>query len=385
LFFSPLNVEDSGFGKGWNLQLTQVRDNIVTLSSGETYKITGRSSVTGRWEMNEQKLRQFDLYPEPPGPNDAVRYRVEHRSGLVEVLETMGPQQMQVALPIEQHSPLGHVLYLDYVPVLAGHMCLSAVHDQDDTLLTVQRVGNSRVEILCYPYGGDDGGPLARYVMTLSQSDNRVSHLILPTANEASWRFTYRDVRGFLCVSEVDTPYGGRESVFYEDAGHAFPVSARRTNLPRVTRHETAPGFSQGRMVVKYEYPGTGNFIGGGSTLAWDEDGLDNLYKVDKGYTYQTQQIHQANGQSVRTITRTFNRFHLLTDQVTEQGDHRLLAITEYGDIDGSFEQQPPSFQLPTRELSRWMLISEPSKQREEEQVTTYDKHGNVLTRLQPN
>lgn len=384
-FYSPLNVEDSGFGKGWNLQLTQVRDNIVTLSSGETYKITGRSSITDRLEMNEQKLRQFDLYLEPSGPSGAVRYRVVHRSGLVEVLETMGPQQMQVALPVEQHSPLGHVLYLDYVPVLAGHMCLSTVRDQVETLLTIQRVGNSRVEILCYPYGGDGGGPLARYVMALSQNDNRVSQLILPTANNASWRFTYRDVLGFLCVSEVETPYGGHERVFYEDMGHAFPVSARRTNVPRVTRHETDPRSGQGKMVVYYEYVGAQNFLGGGSDLQWEESGLDNLYKARSDYTYQTLQLHQADGQSARKITRTFNRFHLLIEQVTEQGDHRLQAITQYGDIDGSFEQQPPNFQLPVRELSRWMLISEPSKQREEEQVTTYDTQGNVLTLLQPN
>jgi len=388
LFYSPLNVEDSGFGKGWNLQLTQVRNNIVTLSSGETYKITGESTVTGRLQMSEQKLRQFDLYREAPGQSGTTRYRVEHRSGLVEVLETMGPLQAQVALPIELHSPLGHVLYLDYEPTLGSHMRLRSVSDDADEILSLERQGNSRVDILCYPYGGDDGGPLARYRMTLSQSDNRVSEIILPTANQARWHFTYLDVRGFLCLNEVKTPYGGRESLFYEDLGHAFPPSAGRANLPRVTRHEISPRFDQPMMTVKYEYPGLSNFIGGGSTVPWDDEGLDNLYKVEKGYTYQTREIQGPNND--RTITRTFNRFHLLVAQQTTQGENQLDVTTTYGEIDGSFEQQPPTFQLPVEVTSRWTgPFQEPGKppvvrQRLEKQVTTYDTQGNVLTRLEP-
>lgn len=385
LFYSPLNNEDSGFGKGWNLQLTQVRNNLVTLSSGESYKITGTSSSTGRLEMSEQKLRHFDLYPEPAGPDGAERFRVEHRSGLVEVLKTMGSGAGQVALPVELHSPLGHVLYLQYTPFQNGHVLLSEVRDEDETLLTLQRVGNSRVEILCYPYGGAGGDPLARYGMTLSGSDLRVSEITLPTANQARWRFTYRDVRGYLCVSEVRTPFGGHERIFHEDAGHQFPPSANRANLPRVTLHETLPGFGQPASVVRYEYPDAHNFIGGGSTVPWSDEGLDNLYRVDKGYTYQTVERHEVQGRTVRSITRTFNRFHLLTDQDTVQGDKRLQAFSVYGEVDGSFDQQPPFFQLPHQETQRWSLVSNPLKQREETQATTYDTHGNVLTRLLPN
>lgn len=384
LFYSPLNVYDSGFGKGWNLQLTQVRNQIVTLSSGETYKITGWNSGTERFSMDEQKLRQFDLFDEPPGANGAERFRVEHRSGLVEVLETMGPQQAQVSLPVELHSPLGHVLYLDYEQVLNNQMRLRTVRDASETLLSLERAGNSRVELLCYPFGGDGGGPLARYAMTLSQSDNRVSEIILPTANQARWRFTYRDVLGYLCLSEVKTPYGGHESMLYEDAGHEFPSSAGVANLPRVTRHQIAPRFEQPTMVVRYEYPDATNFIGGGSNIAWRDDGLDNLYRVAASYIYQTREVQEVSGKPVRTITRTFNRFHLLTEQETAQGDNLLKVTTAYGTVDGSFDQQPSNFQLPIRETSQWSLIGDITKQRSETQETTYDTQGNMLTRLLP-
>ncbi|MEZ0199603.1 hypothetical protein AB9U01_36755, partial [Pseudomonas qingdaonensis] len=109
--------------------------------------------------MKEQKLRQFDLYEDPPGPDGAARFRVEHRSGLVEVLQVMGSEEGEVALPVELHSPLGHRLHLSYLPFGKGHMRLSEVQDESDVLLRLQRSDNSRVELLCYPSGGDDGGP----------------------------------------------------------------------------------------------------------------------------------------------------------------------------------------------------------------------------------
>ena len=384
LFYSPLNTVDSGYGKGWNLQLTQLRERnqVVTLSSGESYKVTGESN--GRLLMREQKLRQFDLYRDPPGPGGARRYRVVHRSGLEEVLQVMGGQQAEVALPVELHSPLGHVLYLAYQPWQTEHMRLSTVSDASDQLLGIERQG-SLVELLCYPFGGSDGGPLARYAMTLSGADNRVSRIILPTANQACWTFSYREVRGLLCLSEIHTPYGGHESLFYEDVGHAFPASAGLANLPRVTRHQTAPGFGQPAMEVTYAYPGVSNFLGGGSSVPWDPDGLDNLYQVAADYSYGSIESWLVDKQPVRVITRTFNRFHLLTSQRTVQGDNVREDITTYAQNGGGFDAQPPSFQLPILELKRWSLMSQPTKLREERVLSSHDNHGNVLTRLQAN
>lgn len=384
LFYSPLNIEDSGFGKGWNLQLTQVRKRIVTLSSGETYQFHNSSEPGTRLTMDEQKLRHFDLYRDLPGPGDAERYRVEHRSGLVEILQVMGSGEGEVALPVELHSPLGHVLYLHYLPFGNGHMLLNQVWDEHDWLLDLKRIDDSRVEIRCHPFAGDDGGQLARYEMTLSESDHRVSEIILPTGNRARWRFSYKEVLGYLCLSESRTPYGGLERVYYEDGGHEFPIAAGRGNLPRVSRHETDARFGQAGKVVLYKYPGPFNFLGGGEPIEWSDDGLDNLYKVAEGYTYQSIEIHQVQGQDVRWITRTFNRFHLLLEQATAQGDKLLQSITRYADKPGTFKDQDAFFQLPHEETQRWSLISNPSRQREERQVSQYDSHGNVLSRLLP-
>lgn len=389
LFYTPLNTVDSGFGKGWNLQLTQVRRSgqgeVLTLSSGETYKITDEEA-DGRLLMREQKLVQFTLYREAAAePGGPARYRVVHRSGLVEVLQMTRLGQEELALPVELHSPLWHSLRLEHRdPFGSDQEPFLKVSDSQQTLLEVMR-GSGQVEIRCYPHGGDDGGPLARYRLTLSSTDNRVSDIRLPTANQARWQFSYRPARGFLCISEVHTPYGAHESLFYDDAGHALPPSADRANLPRVTRHEIAPGFGQPTQVVTYSYPGLKNFLGGGSSITWSNDGQDNLYKVDQDYKYESIESHLLDGQPIRAITRTFNRFHLLTHQRTVQGDNVLESIIGYGDIDDDFQRQPPQFQLPVSETERWSLLSQPGKQRQQLVTSSYDNHGNLLTRTQAN
>ncbi|RML82899.1 YD repeat protein, partial [Pseudomonas syringae pv. maculicola] len=73
----------------------------------------------------------------------------------------------------------------------------------------------------------------AEFVMILSGSNRNVARIELPTANKASWRFTYSIIRGHSCIASVDTPVGGHEDVFYQDSGHQFPLSAGREPLPR--------------------------------------------------------------------------------------------------------------------------------------------------------
>ena len=46
LSFNPMNILDSGFGLGWNLNLSQFtpHNSILALCTGETFKVTGSGS-----------------------------------------------------------------------------------------------------------------------------------------------------------------------------------------------------------------------------------------------------------------------------------------------------------------------------------------------------
>ncbi|MFV7437999.1 hypothetical protein ACLPJF_08330 [Pseudomonas vlassakiae] len=261
LSFNPLNTIDSGWGKGWNLSLTQYTEHnqILTTYTGEAFKVTG--STGDRYSFQEQKLSHFHLYREPPGEGGAPRYRVVHRSGMVEILQTMGSARGTIALPVEIYSPQGHKLNLSYKQFNAEYMMLGAIRDgRGELLLEVERE-DGFIEIRERPYLGGDGKPVALYVMTLQDVDNRVASFSLPTAEQASWRFDYKVVLEHLCITEVRTPTGAREYLQYNDGGHLFP-SGERKPLPRVTRHIVEPGLQQPAFQTNYSYPQNSNFWG---------------------------------------------------------------------------------------------------------------------------
>ena len=123
LGYSPLNTSDSGFGKGWTLQLSQynTRNSVVSLASGETFKVTSTSSGDGRLLMREQKIETFRLFK-----IDDKRFRLVHKSGLVE--ELMTDSNDPVALPVAQYSPQGHRISLEYLPFPGGRMLSSVIN-----------------------------------------------------------------------------------------------------------------------------------------------------------------------------------------------------------------------------------------------------------------
>ena len=384
LSYSPLNPVDSGFGKGWSLQLSQFdpATQVITLASGESLKVTGTEPGTDRLVMQEQKIDSFHLHD-----LGSEGYRLAHKSGLVEWLREQGAGEGRMALPVRVQAPSGHSLNLDYSTFDNAWPLLRSVTDHDGTeLLSIDR-NASEVEILLNPGAGGDGEALAAFVMTLSGNDNRVSSISLPTDNQASWRFEYVVEREVLCISGVHTPTGAREQVLYQDGGHEFPAGAQRRALPRVTRHTVYPGFGQATVDVEYKYDPDGhNFLGAGLNIAWREDGLDNLYRYLGNYRYQTTETLWVDGQARRSIERTFNQFHLLVTELTERGTARKSVETVYPYRDGLyFEDQPPQCQLPESVTTHWRRSDNPNLQRSETVLSDYDDAGNLIREEQAN
>ncbi|MEG5263578.1 RHS repeat-associated core domain-containing protein [Pseudomonas sp. JDS28PS106] len=373
LQFNPLNVGDSGFGLGWNLNLSQYTpgDQMLALSTGETFKVTGSGTQP---VIKEKKLDSFHFYDQGNGS-----YRVVHKSGLVEILCTGGSADQRVALPERILAPSGHSVDLTYRAFRGGQM-LETISDAYGTLLRIERdSGDSFVRFHLHPDSGPGGGPLATFEMQLD-GDGRVRVVVLPTEERASWRFDYEEKFGVLCLIEVQTPVGGRETIEYLDGGHRYPGVARDP-LPRVTRHRVFPGFEQPMVEVTYTYTDH-NFLGNGAPIGWDDDGLDNLYKAPAGYEYGSLATLNAGGQSVRSVNRTFNRFHLQTEEITTQGDCVQQVSTRYHDRDVSFDDQPPQFQLPSTVTTQWRLTSDPTRLRSVQESTTFDELGNMTERV---
>ncbi len=427
LSYSPLNTLDSGYGMGWSLQLSHYNPgtHILSLNTGETFRIDGtggtrlikrtlrtrytkrtrsckqtghdkRSHKTrtrytkcttrithtraGRLTMSEKKLDTFHFYK-----LDETTFQVVHKSGLTEILEVHSSGNKRMAWPVQIIAPSGHSLWLTHKPFDSTQYRLESVQDdQDRKLLSIVRNSLS-VDITLHPEAGSQGGPMAQFVMYLSGSDKRVSRITLPTENKASWRFEYGlENNNHLCIKHVKTPTGSQEDVYYQDSGHEFPVSAQRQPLPRVTRHIVDPGFSQPKVDVRYTYKDSlqrsRNFLGAGLSINWEDNGLDNLFKYLEPYDYVCTESLWVDDKPVRSIERTFNRFHLQTMEVTTQNEHRQTVETLYAIEEGvPFSRQPNYCQLPREIRTRWEVLNEPGRVRSETVSNTYDSHGNLL------
>jgi RHS repeat-associated protein len=311
-----------------------------------------------------------------------------HKSGLIEELHAVNG----LALPQTHYSAEGHRISLTYASVGSGGRRLESVIDgQGETLLQVKATGQ-QIEVLLRP-DGTPNGALARFVMKLRNSGpgDEVYEVVLPSEDQASWRFTYRAVNGLHCIAEVKTPVGGHETIEYDGIGHQIPGNARPP-LPRVWKHTSRPGFGQPALEVRYDYansnlPGsTHNFLGNNTSISWSDDGQDNLYKVLERYRYGTTETHYADGEAVRSIERTFNRFHLLSEEKTTQGDKVHQVFTAYyadDKLDTLFSGQDPQCQLPKRVETRWSVQGGTS--RSETVLSLFDTHGNLTEQVQAN
>jgi len=383
LFFNPLNNRDSGFGRGWNLQLSQFdpATGMLSLYTGESFKVLlgGELPV-----IPEKKLDSFHFHEQMHDGKPA--YRVEHKSGLVEILQV---RQGGLALPVQMRSAQSHHVTLEYESFGTDPLLGSIANADGSQLLSVVR-RDTLLELTLHPGTAFE----ARFVLNIL--GGLTKSLVLPTDDQASWRFEYVPKDGLSCLEQVWTPTGGHEKVTYSGVSHSLPGLGDR-KVPRVEKHVSAPGFQQPAIETHYEYDTSGaNFLGYGSGVSWSDDGLDNLNKdgVARGYTYETNEIlwDADIDQAIRKTHRVFNRAHLLileetTQYSSEPQEDGTVHKTEskyYFDPDLDFADQKPYCQLPESVTQTWHYLGATVPRHEETTSTTYDDWGNQLSQKLP-
>jgi RHS repeat-associated protein len=374
LSFSPINAQDSGFGMGWDMPLSQYDPltRVLSVSTGETYKVTGSGPMP---EIAEQKLKTFSFSIE-----SARRYRIVHKSGLVEILEHQGGADKLRALPVEIHSAEGHVLRLTYQS-FAGHPMLQTVRQADGAPLLLVIASSSAVELKLL--GGDESKVLSHYL--LNMNNRQLVDVIMVGEENPRWHFQYETQRDFTYIKSTRSPQGAIETVEHLGPGHQYPGSAR-PEIPRVSKHVLAPGRGQPEIECRYEYSDH-NFLGYGAPgLVYQDDHLDTLYQVTGPYDYHCTQTRWHADTPGRSVKFLYNRYHLLTERTTRNGQALLIESTEYHLDDSlSFDLQAPQCQLPRKLSTRWTLADDPTRLRDEIEVSRFDGFGNVLQKLNVN
>lgn len=371
LRFHPSAV-DSGFGNGWSLNLTcfNTTTGKLTLPSGRSYLL-------------DPGLSEHDLVTEEGQvrvTKDGDRYVVAHRDGVREVLVAADDHSGR-ALPVEIWDH-GRCVRLEYTSLPSSAMAaLSSVTEESGyRLMEFDHSSKDEVHVTVAP---GDYALEARW--TLNLRDGRLSALQLPTEDKASFAFDYDSRPGWLVISGLTTPLRTRHSVLYGGAGHAFPSSSV-PNLPRVTSHEIS-GTEQPRTTL-YTYPDGPNYLGHGLKVQWNgqDDPLQGHEALPPETYYngptETETVEGAEG---RTVTRTYNAFHLLTKEETVRGDKTETREVVYYALPGvPTKSQPPQYRSPRTITRSWSSKGDPAKNRQEREEFDVDSYGNTISVTHP-
>ena len=374
LLFSPLSSHtDYGFGRGWMLAMSELDlpAGRLHLATGESFSLDRQASAftdQGQLVFTDQKLLNFRVLQEGP---DGRRFRVEYKDGETQWLVMQ--DNSGLALPQEIRSAEGRQVFLDWLPHGSGRYVLSEIRDEQRTVLRVVRDVVDESQIQLFP---DEAG---KSVYTLYLSGDQLSTMILPD-NDSRWTFNYEEFDGLLFPVRMTGPLGSEDEVWYATGteGHQLPPGAPLASLPRVTAHRHEPGAGQPAVSRTYTWLGSTNFLGYGADLpgGW-RDGEDNLYRTES-YTYSgLETLHSDTGQVLSETERTWNRFHLLTQERVMRVGKTVTITTDYGDDPAlGWEAQPAWCQLPTQVTTRY---EDAQGAREEISHTTYDDYGNTL------
>jgi RHS repeat-associated protein len=398
--FNPLNPLDAGFGIGWSLTTTRfdVRRSRVSLSSGESFRVD--TFAGGKAVYKDRKLRTFDLFQR--GPDS---YVIVHKSGMTEWLKVIAGSE-GVAVLTEVHSPEGHVVMLqqrsgngvvqlDSMIDGTGRLLLSVTYELTHTAVTLHpgttqastftfHFGNGRLEHLALPDGYGDGWVFGYELL----------NVVSPRRQRSTWqKLCDWFGRGngspanldMLLLKSVVVPTGGREEVDYKKEGHPLPGGANRpmSHMPYVVECRRDPGRGQPVMRTRYTYSDNRNYFGFGAVNDWLDD-EDNLYRIvmapGQRYEYSSTEVQYDGIEPSRSVTRTFNRFHLLTSELTSQEGCIKEAVTSYDeDPEAPFGAQRSWCQLPVGTTTVYWLADRADEVRRSLLKTAYDEHGNIV------
>lgn len=298
-------------------------------------------------------------------------------------------------LPEHLYSTQGHKLTFYYEPIADASLIIYSLNRVTDAqgaeLLSIVGLGSSELTISLYSGFSHDGSALSTFEWR-SIPGSFETRVTLPTEDHAYWHFTFANHRSLRCITEVLTPNGTHELIKYEDAGHAHPAGDE-FRIPRVTHHTIKPGAGQDDINYKFTYVlplqnNEHNFLGYQAPgLVWGNSGTgyDNIYQVVVDYKYGSIQSLMEGDATVNSVVRTYNRFHLLTREETQQNGHIQAVDTTYhlsNNEHALFSEQPAFFQLPHIVKKSWYLTSNPNKIRTETITTQFDTHGNEISKV---
>ncbi|WP_139253326.1 hypothetical protein [Burkholderia ubonensis] len=389
LSYSPLTglslnngPADAPFGAGVGMKVTTYDTSNspcrLTLSTGEQYLVDEFGDTVF---IRQKKLDTIHI------EKSSDQYKLTYKSGTVEILN-IPPDGSCIMTSTQISNASGHSLILNWDTLPEVPQLTSIQDDNKNTLLFIDYSDPSAPSVHFLPDNQQEG---YRVVLQLQNGQlSTVTNYALGDNNPLTWSLLSPEPVGDgswgQWIVGMTTPGGLTETAhYYKDGrGAEFPDSANLPVLPQVYQLTRDPGGDpkvSPAMTTQFSYTDY-DFLGAGSGVDWSST-QDNLYAITGDYSYGSTAT-LTDGSATITTTRTYNKYHLLTDVVVSQNGSIYATHTDYWlDPNAEFDSQPPQFQLPKAVTSTWQSTQPPS-QRQEVLQTVYDQKGNLTQRSDP-
>lgn len=370
--FSPFNTLNVGFGNGWDITTSRLdmSRRILVTSEGEQYRC---EALIAGMEIRfiDKKVRNLRATMV-----NASTIRLHYKSGMTETLQRINPAS-NMAVLTSIAFPNGETFDLVYGMFIAGQPCLTEIrHRPTNTLMLRLSYFAGNCHQILY---ADDNGEMLQ--VDFEHRNNRLTQISLPWAKNArtnaAYTINYITLQNhYVCIQEFRTPTGSREIINYNSTGIRVTMTS---SLPCVTSSAIHPGNGQPTMMKTWQYSHNTNFTGFSSGRTHIDPEQDNLYLVTENYTYTSIENHLLDNQIVLSITRDYNRFHLITREETVHGGKRHTNRYTYNEVPGvNFYQQPMNLPLISKAVESFTNISD-GYFRERITTSQTDEWGNVL------
>lgn len=385
LSFSVLgSSRNRGFGRGWSLDLSELNLNqhapSLRLSSGEQFAVDlDESALTPGSELLlfDEKLKSMVITC-----LSETEFRVSHKSGQTEILTRQ--QDSARYLVSEIRSPEGRRIFVEWSAFGNDDFILEAIRDESRTLLQIISA-DGEVQFVV--------PPLASQALRLQLTNDKLSDMFMHGI-DVPFSLVYADnpsdaENDLLLPTEIKSPLGAVDWVTWGtgEYGHQLPDGGPFETLPRVVEWKHSAGSAETELTRSYEWLGVHNFLGYGSDQAFDwQQGRDNLYEVEQDYAYEVlEQQTDYQGNVLATIGRTWNRFHLLTEEVVRREHCEVRTQTLFAiEADTPWKHQPGWCQLPHEQTVTYIDHRAPALHRSDTTTYRYDAFGNLVFTRSP-
>jgi RHS repeat-associated protein len=379
LTFSMMSSNNEGFGIGWSLSNSEynLSSSTLHLISGGMYRTEPMPPEGYPFRFKDKKLKNIHV-------NKIANDRIEviHKDGIIEILQK--PSSSSNYKTFEIMFENGEKFRYYYT---SNEQLLKITNVQTNKDMLVIEYANNFIQKAHTLIEGDKKSTIA-----FTHQNGQLINVTAPYDNSTiyssalpSYVYEYQffPSSGFTAIKKVTTPLGGQEFIAYRENGHNFD---NNTYIPNVARWENNPAAGQPSTVKTYGYSQGQNFLGypfsGGGYLPYE----DNLYLKVGSYDYWSEEkTIDPNNESIifETVKTTYNKFHLLKEEVFQRGHAQTTKEITYNELPGKlFPEQPANLQTPKKIVTRYKLLSD-SSSREENTFIETDDYGNTLSQIE--